>query len=251
MVNAIEKAFLVLEKIASSELAALTPAQIADELNFNRATCSRILKQLLDMGYVVRISRQQGYAAGPKLHTMGRISNYSSQLLKYAVPVVDRCAQELKNSVLISQLCNGRRYILHHRNCDPALHVSINRPCYDDVFATATGLLLAAYCSKSERANCFKIQKLHNGAFMNEFSNEETIHCELDNIRKRGHVEMERGYQWLYAYPVKNGNQVNAAIGMSILKSRHTPELHQKICRTLEAAALEISHYSEMKLVIG
>ena len=79
----------------------------------------------------------------------------------------------------------------------------------------------------------------------------ETIHSELDDIRRRGHVEMDRGYQWLYAYPVKTGNQVNTAIGMSILKSRHTPELHQKICRTLEAAAQEISHYSEMKLVIG
>ncbi len=251
MVNAIEKSFLILEKIASSELAALTPAQLADELKLNRATCSRILKQLLEMGYVIKISRQQGYAAGPRLHTVGNICHYSKLLLQCAIPVIDRCASELQGSVLLSQLCNGRRYILHHRNCDPALHVNINRPCYDDIFVTATGLLLAAYCSKSERVNCFKIQKLHNGAFPEEFSNAEAIHDKLDNIRKQGCVKMDRGYQWVYAYPVKTGNQVNTAVGMSILKSRHTPELHQKICRTLEAAAEEISHYSEMKLVIG
>ena len=251
MINAIEKAFLILEKIASCGTSAVTPAQIADDLQLNRATCSRILKQLLDMGYVVKVSRQQGYTAGPGLHTMGMICRYSEQLLKCAIPVIDRCAVELQNSVLLSQLCNGRRYILYHRNCNPDLHVSITRHCYDDLFATATGLMLAAYCSKSERLNCFKMQKRYGGSFLNEFSDLETLNDELDKIRRQGYVEMDRGYQWLYAYPVKTGNQVNTAIGMSILKSRHTPELHQKICRTLEAAAQEISHYSEMKLVIG
>lgn len=251
MVNAIEKAFIILEKIASCGSAALTPAQIADELQLNRATCSRILKQLLDMGYVMKVSRQQGYTAGPGLHTMGMICRYNEPLLKCAIPVIDRCAVELQNSVLLSQLCNGRRYILYHRNCNPDLPVNITRHCYDDLFATATGLLLTAYCSKSERANCFKVQKQRGGSFMDKFSNLETLNDELDKIRHQGYVELDRGCQWICAYPVKSGNKVDSAIGMSILKSQHNMELHRKICRTLKSAAEEISHYSEMNVIIG
>ena len=250
MVNAIDKSFLILEKIASSELP-LTPAQIADELQLNRATCSRILKQLLDMGYAVKVSRQQGYAPGPKLHTMGMICRYSSELLKCAIPVIDRCAAELQSSVLLSKLSGGRRYILYHRNCNPDLHVNISRPCYNDIFGTATGLLLAAYCSKSERMECFKIQQQCGGTFIKEFSNAETLNDMLDKIRQQGYVEMDRGYQWLYAYPVKSGNHIDTAVGMSMLNSQHTPELHRKICRVLAGAAQEISHYSEMKFIIG
>ncbi len=251
MGNAIDKTFMVLEKIASTELPALPPAQIADELQLNRATCSRILKQLLDMGYVIQVSRRQGYAAGPKLHTMGMICGFGSKLLEYAIPVIDRCAMELQNSVLLSQLYNGRRYILYHRNCNPDIQINVNLPCYDDVFVTATGLVLAAYCSSSERKRCYEIQKKNGGVFPDEFSGFETLNCELDKIRQQKYVEMARGSQWIYAYPVKHNGQFNTAIGMSMLRSQHTAAMHEKICRTLEAAAQEISHYSEMKFIIG
>lgn len=251
MVNAIEKAFIILEKIASCGSAALTPAQIADELQLNRATCSRILKQLLDMGYVIKVSRRQGYAAGPRLRTMGNICNYSSQLLKYAIPLVDRCAMELQGSVLISQLCNGRRYVIYHRNCDPEQNITITYPCYDDIFVTATGLLLTAYCSKSERKRCFELQKKYGGIFMDDFSSFEKLNTELDRIRQQGHVEMVRAAQCIYAYPIKCNDQCDTVIGMSILRSRYTAALNAKICRMLEAAVQELSHYSEMKFIIG
>lgn len=251
MGNAIDKAFMVLEKIASTKLPALPPAQIADELKLNRATCSRILKQLLDMGYVIQVSRRQGYTAGPKLHTMGMICGFGSPLLKYAAPVIDRCAMELQSSVLLSQLYNGRRYIIYHRNCNPDIQINVGRPCYDDIFVTATGLLLAAYSSSSERKHCYEVQKKYGGVFPDEFSGFETLNCELDKIRQQKYVEMSRGSLWIYAYPVKYNGHFNTAIGMNMLKNQHTAGMHEKICRTLKAAAQELSNYSEMKLIIG
>ena len=50
--NVIDKTFAILEQIVISSPAPMLPTQLADELGLNRATCSRLLKQLMEMGYI-------------------------------------------------------------------------------------------------------------------------------------------------------------------------------------------------------
>ena len=119
MGNVIDKTFAILERLVSSSPDPMLPTQLADELGLNRATCSRLLKQLLDMGYILKVSRQQGYIAGPKILTMNNIARFQENYLKYAIPVIDHCAEELQASILTAQIYNGERYILYHKNRSP------------------------------------------------------------------------------------------------------------------------------------
>ena len=82
MGNVIEKSFSILERIAGSAPEPLVPSVLAKELDLNRATCSRLLKQLTDMGYLLKVSRLQGYVAGPKLLTLNNIAGFERELLK-------------------------------------------------------------------------------------------------------------------------------------------------------------------------
>ena len=107
MGNVIDKCFSILEQIVSSAPEPCLPSPLAEKLNLNRATCSRLLKQLTDMGYLLKVSRHQGYAPGPKLLTLNNIAGFENDLLKAAGPVIDRCSESLVCSVLIARIYCG------------------------------------------------------------------------------------------------------------------------------------------------
>ena len=116
MGNVIDKTFAILELIAATVPEPMLPGRLAKELKINRTTCSRLLKQLMDMGYLIKVSRQQGYIPGPKFLTMHNLVRFQDNYLKIATPVIDRCAEELKASILTAQIYSGERYILYHQN---------------------------------------------------------------------------------------------------------------------------------------
>ncbi len=251
MGNVIDKTFAILEQIVMASPSPMLPTQLAEKLNLNRATCSRLLKQLMDMGYILKVSRQQGYIAGPKLLTMNNIANFQQTFLGIAMPVIDRCAEELQTSVLTAQIYYGKRYVLYHKNCNSDLDIRITRPSYDDIFETATGLLLIASRSGEERIACFRQAKKSDSAFLPGFGNEKTLNQQLDQVIKDGFLISEKEFQWIYAYPVLRDGACIAALGASITKEQYTAAYHKKICKIMKAAAEEISRKLTPKYTIG
>ena len=249
--NVIDKTFSILEQIVISSPVPMLPTQLAEKLNLNRATCSRLLKQLMDMGYILKVSRQQGYIPGPKLLTMNNISGFQQEFLNQAVPVIDRCAGELQTSVLTAQLYHGKRYVLYHKNCNRELDIRITQPCYDDIFETATGLLLIANCSEEERLSCFRREKKAGSAFLSGFGNEMTLNGNLDKVKEAGFLVCEKEFQWIYAYPVLRGGKFFAALGASITKEQYSAAYHKRVCKIMKAASEEISRKLTQKYIIG
>ena len=251
MGNAIEKTFSILERIVSAAPEPLPPSVLAAELNLNRATCSRLLKQLMDLGYILRFSRQQGYVPGPKLATLNSIAGFQRDLIQTAKPVIDRCASELRASVLIAQLYGGKRYVLYHRNDCPSLDIRISRPCYDDIFCTATGLLLIAHCGREEQIARLREQKSAGREIMSDFSSEKNLSRKLQAIVEQGMFECEKGVQWIYAFPIYRDGKFCAALGSSIPREQHTPAVHRMMCRVLKQTAQEISRGLTPRYTIG
>lgn len=242
MGNVIEKIFAVLERIVSASPEPVLPSPLAEELNLNRATCSRLLKQLLDQGYILKVSRQQGYIPGPKLLTLSNIADFQKNLLDMARPVIDRCSEELHCSMLIAQLYNRKRYVLYHRNRDPELHIRITKPCYDDIFCTATGLVLIAHCTPEEQITCLREQKTLGVEILPDYITEKKMSRNLNAIAEQGYFECGKELQWIYAFPVYGNGKFCAALGASISRKRHTAAYHRKICKVLKLASEEISH---------
>ena len=65
--------------------------------------------------------------------------------------MVDQLAERIGDSVLISQVCRGKRYVLYHRNCNPDREIRLNQPAFDDLYYTATGVVEMAWLP-AERA---------------------------------------------------------------------------------------------------
>ena len=242
MAKVLDKTFGILEAIVKRAPRPVSPMELAEELELNRTTCSRLLKVLLDGGYILKVSRQLGYVPGPKILSMSNMAGFENDLLEKSRPVVNRCAEELKKLVLIAQLYGGKRYIIYHKNCDPCQAIRLEQLAFDDLFATATGLLLLAYSTPAEQKRCFQEQQEIGGEFFPEFSDWEYTKKKLEEIRKQGFFECEKLWQWIYAYPIFRKGQFCAAFGVSILKSEYTPEYNKAVRSYLSEAAQSISN---------
>ena len=249
--NVIDKTFAILEQIVISSPAPVLPTQLAERLDLNRATCSRLLKQLLDMGYILKVSRQQGYVPGPKLLTMSNLAGFQQEFLNLAEPVIDRYAEELQTSVLTAKLYHGKRYVLYHKNCNRDLDIRITQPCFDDIFETATGLLLTANLTAEERLALFRHAKKSDSVFLSGFEDEKTLNRNLDKVLNSGFVVCRKDFQWIYAFPVFRDGVFFAALGASITTEQYTAAYHKKVCRLLKSAAEEISRKLTPKYTIG
>ncbi|OQA81873.1 MAG: Pectin degradation repressor protein KdgR [Lentisphaerae bacterium ADurb.Bin242] len=241
MIKVMDKTFAILEEIVISSPEPLPPLELSRRLRLNRATCSRLLKLLLDSGYILQVSRQKGYVPGPKILTLSNMAAFRKNLLAVARPVIDRCAEALQNSVQIAQLYNGKRYILYYRNCNPRRVIRLDRLSFDDLFFTATGLMLVAHREPGERMELFRRLKAEGKPFFEEFKNGKTIQKKLDSICGSEFFECRKGIQWIYAFPVFENGVFTATLGVSIPFSEYNDSYRRKIVKLMKEASREIS----------
>ena len=172
MIKVLDKIFQVLETVISESPTPVTPLWIATKLGMNRPTCSRILKDLTDAGYLMHVSRQAGYTAGPRAYTFAKTAKYKPSFLDKAIPYVKNCARTLAQSALICERRGAERYVLHHSNFSP-LNIRINQLSYHDLFDTATGLVLLSAAPKQEQEKIFSEYRAA-GRFMFRCSSRRT-----------------------------------------------------------------------------
>ena len=241
MIKVLDKTFQILELLACAAPEPLSPQELARQLDLNRATCSRLLRELLDNGYVIRHSRQKGYLPGPKILALSNQSAFQEDLLVFARPVIDNYSRELCNSMLITRIYGGKRYVLYHKNGNPAVKITMEKLAFDDIFCTATGLLDAAYLPPEEQRDLFLSQQNAGGGFFSELQHENAALEKLTAIRREQWVDCRKEEQWIYAAPVFRDNSFTAALGLSIPLFEHNDDYHSKACRLVRQAAQEIS----------
>ena len=207
MIKVLDKSFAILEEIIAATPQPLGPLALAKKLGLNRTTCSRILRMLLDAGYIVQISRQAGYAAGPRIVTLNNMAQYQSRLFSKAVPMVDQLAERIGDSVLISQVCRGKRYVLYHRNCNPDREIRLNQPAFDDLYYTATGVVEMAWLPAERAMELYDAMPADAVPFP-EFRKRTDVPDALEKIRREG------GYRALDRWPgLHAGEPVQAGAG--------------------------------------
>jgi DNA-binding IclR family transcriptional regulator len=212
------KIFALVEYIAARKGAGILPNELVKALGINQATCIRILKELVQLGYLEQLSRQHGYVIGPMANWLARTARYKRELLAIAEPLVLDLARREKQSVLIAALHEGRRFILCHHNFNPAVNPEVDSPWYEDQYITATGQLLFAHAAPETRAAIVKRQGFPKLGPWKGLASLSAIERECERIRKAGQVAMEGTQTGLYivAFPLARNQEVEAAIGMSI-----------------------------------
>ena len=241
MIKVLDKTFGILEEIVKATPHPVGPLALANRLGLNRATCSRILKMLLDSGYILKVSRQAGYVAGPRILTLASMAGYQSELLRRAVPVVDRTAEATLGAVLISQVHAGERYVLYLGNRIPDRVIKLADLSFDDVFNTATGVVEAAYMDEAERLALFDAAAGRGRAVLSDFRDREKLSAVCARIRREKFYHCPKGELGIFAAPVFSGRCFVAALGCSITRERYAGGGIAATAKTVSAAAAELS----------
>ena len=166
MIKVLNKSFAILEEIV---LASPTPVQLgvlAEKLNLNKATCSRIIGDLVAAGYIVQVSRMAGYVAGPRAHAFKIHTSYKDDLMREAEPIVKECAEKVGQSILLVELHHLQRYILCHHNYNPRMNIRITKMAYSDTLNTATGLMLISHMATSDIEKVCELESVWNGGIL-------------------------------------------------------------------------------------
>lgn len=150
MIKVLDKTFAILETVVLASPRPVRISVLAERFGINNGTCARIIRELADAGYLIQVSRQEGYVAGPRALAFANAVSYRPALLEAARPVVDGTAREFAASVLLAERQGELRYILYHRNESPRLAIRLTELSFRDLYDTATGLVLAAFAPAEE-----------------------------------------------------------------------------------------------------
>ncbi len=176
-VKSLHKTFDILEYVILQRGRSVTPSEVADYVNLNLATCTRIMGELTVRGYLEKISRREGYAPGPMVTATGTRDNRYKRLASAAKGPVRELAESIGMQVNLSVM-NGRDRIMlcYHspdRNWQPWNSFTFGRERCD----TATDMLLLAAMAPEAAGKIIKEEKL------------SVTMKKLDSIRKQGFVE--------------------------------------------------------------
>ena len=242
MIKVLDKTFAILEEIVCEAPHPLGPLELSKRLGLNRTTCSRIIRILQDSGYIIQVSRQTGYTAGPKILTLSNKADFASELMRAAIPVIDRTAELLKASVLISQVWNDERYILHITSRDPKKIIRPHHLCYKDIYNTASGAMEMAYREPEEALRIYDTMPDEARTWLlPEFKAKKQVIRNLMEIRRKGYYHCARKNEGIFAFPVFSEDRYIAALGCSIGIEDYTDRKIPFYIRTGKQAADEIT----------
>lgn len=147
--KSLQKAIDILEYVVLQNGERVTPSRVSEALTINLATCTRIMGELVKRGYLVQVSRKEGYIPGPMIPSLGTRHNCYGILASAARNPIEKLSEQLGCQVNLSVLHGGRRIMLCYRLSRQALrpwdHFS-----FSDHWDTATGRLLIAALDEGE-----------------------------------------------------------------------------------------------------
>jgi len=157
--TAIQKAIAILETIAN-DTRALSLPDIAEQLSLPRQTIHRVIKQLEELGLVVRDPGRERYRIGQRLNllALATISNPHQNKTSHAVlqGLVDDVAETCNVGML-----DGHEVIYIDRvECDWPLRVQLKAGSRVPVYCTAIGKLLLANQDAEARQHILSVSKL-------------------------------------------------------------------------------------------
>jgi DNA-binding IclR family transcriptional regulator len=179
--KSLDKAFDIMELVASLGGESITPGKAAEKLGINSATCVRFMKYLCRRGYLEQISRKAGYVAGPACLTFADRQSQYSKIIDASEEPLMKLAHALGNYINVSVLYNNKRYLLYSyssltRKLSGARRLKFN-------YEAATSRLLLSACSAAERDELIEVAGMPGKSWDNIDDKDELLTA-LEQVRK-------------------------------------------------------------------
>ena len=244
MIKVLNKTFAILEEIVVASPAPVSLNTLAEKLDINKATCSRIIGDLVAAGYLEQVSRLKGYTAGARAHAFRELLSYKDTLINDARPIVKSCAESIKESVLMAELSGLERYILCHYNYSESLNINIDQLSFNDLYDTATGVMLLAYADEATVDAVVKQNGLPNSEILPDVNTREKLDEYLSKVKSTKEFIYDgprMNNLSIAAFPVFQNGCFVAVVGVSSPRDKFKNEHKAKVLKEVKNAAEKIS----------
>lgn len=245
MTKVLNKAFGILETVLQASPMPVPLMELARELELNKATCSRLARELVEMGYLEQPSARSGFVVGPRAGAFGSRARYAENLAAVAEAPIRAYAEKLRQAAMLVILRRGLRYVLVQHNFNPDMRIDLSPLAFADAFNTATGLVLLAYSGEEEYQAALALRSEALSVRWNERGGDANKDAILEGIREDGHLihfSTLSTYPSAVAFPVFKGKRFVAAIGASMPREQFAvQEQRDLMVREVSMAAKTIS----------
>ena len=234
MIKVLHKAFEIIQCISESG-GAMLPSNIADAIGINQATCVRILRDLIDLGYLEQLGPRQGYCLSMQGWAVFSRNPMIERLLAEGSPLISQYAQDTQQCFFLSTINNLRRYTIFFRNCHPHFHLVPQKVAYDDCHITAAGQLLLAMGDENER-------KRYLEQCPADVDRKALSKC-FSSIQKQGYAIIYRKDEFhaVAAYPVYMFGKPVAAASVCMVGDNMKKSEEQKLLKSCQSCAKDLS----------
>lgn len=119
--------------------------QIANELNLAKSTISRLLKTLLNEGYVKKNPETQKYSLGNKILTLYSALISNMEIVKEAHPILEELAKSTSESVQLAEIEGSNVIYMEQIKSSYPIQIFAHIGRINPIHCTSSGKLLLAY----------------------------------------------------------------------------------------------------------
>lgn len=242
------KAFHVLEVLASSQ-AALTLMEIVQELGFHKPTVHRILRELVEMGYVSRVDKGV-YQITPKLRRLAS-GAINDRLTEISDPFLRTLHEETGETVNLGILRGTNvRYLRVLESTHPLRRI-VEPNSIDPFYSTSLGRAITLQMTDAAWDALIERTKLRARTT-------ETV-IDVNQLRKIHHRAQQDGYAveqdqndvgvTCVGAPIYEDNEIIAAISLSVPSARADQKAVKRFIKVVVRTAQQISKQIQQQSV--
>ena len=192
-VRSVDRALSIVGALAENR-AALSVAELSNQMGLHPATVHRLLATLVRLGWIDQNSDTSRYKLGVRLLGMGAAVLHSHSLVQLGRESLRRLADVSECSSYLSVLTGRRVVYLARAGGKLGMSFEFEAGASQPAHATADGKLLLAYLPESEREQLIERMELHRYT-EDTIVEADELGRELANIGSVGYA-VDRGERW-------------------------------------------------------
>jgi DNA-binding IclR family transcriptional regulator len=229
----VEKAFRVLEAMSAAG-APMTLMDITKQTALPKPTVFRILRTLIELGFVDQDQLRRRYDLTLKLYNLGRGNGYDD-IRQDALPIMQALHARFDETVNLGVLQGGQVLYIHYIETTKSVRWQVRPGVRDPYYCTALGRAIAAYLPERRRRRLLETVPIlpRTAATPTDAAAVERI---LEETAARGWAsdDQENDNEVVcLGIPLFEAGQVVAGISITVVRSRMTPALRAEIIAAL------------------
>lgn len=207
MRNSLDKVFTVLELLASKDTS-VSLKELVEITGINHSTLSRILSNLVEIGYVHKESYHE-FRIDLGLVALGQRALLNYSLPKSVLNLVYKKSQQLKVEGAVAGLVNDEVVHLYH-SAHAGMRGSLGLPLTCPIYKTNTGLVMLSKLKTVKEA-----MSIIRSSIENDPHNTEPVETIIKQFRKRFNFARKHNYsfwlnnpEWNVSFPFNFKNRI-------------------------------------------